>query len=194
MTETTVQQGHNIKVLTLVSIFFLPLTFVTSVFGMTNMPTNAHFVAFGIVTAVVCIPFFVLVGTLNTTKGMSFFRSASKAIVYHIVSVFAWLFRCGRPAPGLATAKTFDSQSTASPSMGPRRWSAQRRPMRNESEQLISRADMQRRLETVGTAQTAPRSPPPPPVAPSRLAQMWTAEKKEKGDERKRRLTYSEDV
>lgn len=35
-TETTVQQGHNIKVLTLVSIFFLPLTFVTSVFGMTN--------------------------------------------------------------------------------------------------------------------------------------------------------------
>lgn len=37
-TETTVQQGHNIKLLTLVSIFFLPLTFVTSVFGMTNMP------------------------------------------------------------------------------------------------------------------------------------------------------------
>ena len=37
MTEITVQQGHNIKLLTLVSIFFLPLTFVTSVFGMTNM-------------------------------------------------------------------------------------------------------------------------------------------------------------
>lgn len=29
----TVQQGHNIKLLTLVTIFFLPLTFVTSVFG-----------------------------------------------------------------------------------------------------------------------------------------------------------------
>lgn len=34
--EITVQQGHNIKLLTMVSIFFLPLTFVTSVFGMTN--------------------------------------------------------------------------------------------------------------------------------------------------------------
>lgn len=32
-TETTVQQGHNIKLLTLVSMCFLPLTFVTSVFG-----------------------------------------------------------------------------------------------------------------------------------------------------------------
>ncbi|KAK5113169.1 hypothetical protein LTR85_010987 [Meristemomyces frigidus] len=32
-TEITIQQGHNIKLLTLVSIFFLPLTFVTSVFG-----------------------------------------------------------------------------------------------------------------------------------------------------------------
>lgn len=32
-TETTVQQGHNIRLLTLVSMCFLPLTFVTSVFG-----------------------------------------------------------------------------------------------------------------------------------------------------------------
>ncbi|KAK4695499.1 hypothetical protein P7C71_g2261, partial [Lecanoromycetidae sp. Uapishka_2] len=39
----TVIQGHNIKVLTLVTIFFLPLTFVTSVFGMTNMPPNDSF-------------------------------------------------------------------------------------------------------------------------------------------------------
>lgn len=35
--DITVQQGHNIKILTMVSIFFLPLTFVTSVFGMTNV-------------------------------------------------------------------------------------------------------------------------------------------------------------
>ena len=33
----TVEQGYNIKLLTLVTIFFLPLTFVTSVYGMTNM-------------------------------------------------------------------------------------------------------------------------------------------------------------
>lgn len=38
LSEITILQGHNIKLLTLVNIFFLPLTFVTSVFGMTNMP------------------------------------------------------------------------------------------------------------------------------------------------------------
>src|SRR5271155_5129143 len=31
MAQTTVKQGYNIKLLTLVTIFFLPLTFVTSV-------------------------------------------------------------------------------------------------------------------------------------------------------------------
>lgn len=38
--EITVQQGHNIKLLTLVNLFFLPLTFVTSVFGMENLPDS----------------------------------------------------------------------------------------------------------------------------------------------------------
>lgn len=38
--EITVQQGHNIKLLTLVNLFFLPLTFVTSVFGMEILPAS----------------------------------------------------------------------------------------------------------------------------------------------------------
>lgn len=42
----TVIQGNNIKILTSVTIFFLPLTFVTSVFGMTNMDPHEHFVRF----------------------------------------------------------------------------------------------------------------------------------------------------
>lgn len=57
-----------------VSIFFLPLTFVTSVFGMTNMPTEHHFVMFGVVMVTVCLPFFILIGSLNTTSGMEFWR------------------------------------------------------------------------------------------------------------------------
>lgn len=65
LSAVTILQGHNIKLLTLVScshsvthvqmltvpqvsIFFLPLTFVTSVYGMTNMDTEHNFKWFGI--------------------------------------------------------------------------------------------------------------------------------------------------
>ena len=68
----TVIQGHNIKVLTLVTIFFLPLTFVTSVFGMTNMDPQDNFVHFGIVTVVICVPTYMLIGSLNTGSGFEF--------------------------------------------------------------------------------------------------------------------------
>ena len=68
----TVIQGHNIKVLTLVTIFFLPLTFVTSVFGMTNMDPKDNFVHFGIVTVVICVPTYMLIGSLNTGSGFEF--------------------------------------------------------------------------------------------------------------------------
>ncbi|KAE8442027.1 hypothetical protein EG329_003928 [Mollisiaceae sp. DMI_Dod_QoI] len=86
LSEVTILQGHNIKLLTLVSIFFLPLTFVTSVFGMTNMPTEHQFKVFGIVMATVCIPFFLLIGSLNTTSGMEFWQSK-----WH--QLLRWIFR-----------------------------------------------------------------------------------------------------
>lgn len=109
----TIQQGHNIKLLTLVSIFFLPLTFVTSVFGMTNMPTTPHYWVcyehhalvitfadapqlFGIVTATVCIPFFILIGSLNTTRGMHFWREKTAAFFHNFGRLLRWLFSCGR--------------------------------------------------------------------------------------------------
>lgn len=79
LSEITIQQGHNIKLLTLVNIFFLPLTFVTSVFGMTNMPTEQHYWAFGITMATVCIPFFCLVGSLNSTSGIAWWQNKTKA-------------------------------------------------------------------------------------------------------------------
>lgn len=69
--EITVQQNRNIKLLTLVTIFFLPLTFVTSVFGMTAMPPEDSFLPFGIVTAVICIPTYLLIGILNSHTGQS---------------------------------------------------------------------------------------------------------------------------
>lgn len=73
-TEITVQQGQNIKLLTLVNMFFLPLTFVTSVYGMTNMPEDAGFWPFGLTLAAVCVPFFFLIGSMNTSSGMEWWR------------------------------------------------------------------------------------------------------------------------
>ncbi|KAI5356840.1 Putative Mg2+ transporter protein, CorA-like/Zinc transport protein ZntB [Septoria linicola] len=94
-TEITIQQGHNIKLLTLVSIFFLPLTFVTSVFGMTNMPEERQYWHFGIVTATVCVPFFILIGSLNTVRGMTFWRKKTRNGVQHALDAVAWIR--GRP-------------------------------------------------------------------------------------------------
>jgi hypothetical protein len=61
----TVDQGYNIKLLTLVTIFFLPLTFVTSVFGMTNMDPDENFLHFGIVVLAICVPTYFLIGIIN---------------------------------------------------------------------------------------------------------------------------------
>jgi hypothetical protein len=89
LSEITIQQGHNIKLLTLVNIFFLPLTFVTSVFGMTNMPTEHHYWAFGITMATVCIPFFCLVGSLNSTTGLAWWRNKTR-IFFGFLGKLCW--------------------------------------------------------------------------------------------------------
>lgn len=81
----TVVQGNNIKILTLVTIFFLPLTFVTSVFGMTNMDPHERFIRFGIVTLVISVPTYMLIGSLNTVKGFEFWT-------HRIRSFFAFDF------------------------------------------------------------------------------------------------------
>ena len=202
-TETTVQQGHNIKILTLVSIFFLPLTFVTSVFGMTNMPTDRHYWMFGIVTATVCVPFLILIGSLNSHRGMNFWRRRTKVAFDNIGAFFKWLASRRRREPGLIAAKIFDSQSsgvrplpharTASSDgiqMRARRWSTNRKEGRtSEVEDPTSRDDQQKNLEN-GLASlpsgpgSRPRLPSPPP---SRLAEMWK-------HERKRTLSYSTDL
>lgn len=84
----TVQQGHNIKILTLVTIFFLPLTFVTSVFGMTNMNPNDTFVPFGVVTACICFPTYLLILSLNTTRGLQFWARGPVAVLAYVREAF----------------------------------------------------------------------------------------------------------
>jgi hypothetical protein len=89
-TEITVQQGQNIKLLTLVNIFFLPLTFVTSVFGMTNMNPDAGFWRFGVTMATVCVPFFLLIGSMNTSRGMQFWTEQAHKLFSLFWSCFTW--------------------------------------------------------------------------------------------------------
>lgn len=82
LSEITIQQGHNVKLLTLVNIFFLPLTFSVSVFGMQNMPEDHSYWMFAVTTTSICVPFFLLIGSLNTTKGYHFWREKYRLIWY----------------------------------------------------------------------------------------------------------------
>ncbi|WPH01633.1 Hypothetical protein R9X50_00448300 [Acrodontium crateriforme] len=95
-TEITIQQGHNIKLLTLVSIFLLPLTFVTSVFGMSNIDQHEAWSILAIVTVTICVPFFVLIGSLNTTRVMHFWRQRTRAALDRTSDFFTWISRGGK--------------------------------------------------------------------------------------------------
>lgn len=131
-TEITVQQGQNIKLLTLVNLFFLPLTFVTSVFGMTNMPIESSFWRFGIVMATVCVPFFLLIGSMNTNRGMYFWRNDVRRMV---VRLYFWITRRQPPPP---RPKAGDNDENGDwDSMGP--------PRRIESRSLTAVEGMRER-------------------------------------------------
>jgi hypothetical protein len=201
-TVTTVQQGYNIKLLTLVSIFFLPLTFVTSVFGMTNMPQKEDYWMFAIVTTTVCIPFFVLVGSLNSRRMLHFWKRKIKAAFTGLSSFVWWL--AGRKqdtdAPELLSVKSFDSTQRADTTRLRRLSSLQnqneRRAVRGTaiSDEATSKEEGDSRVEN-GLAMAASTSPALRPTftgartSTSRIADMWIDER-----ERRRRLTYSENV
>ncbi|KAL2278029.1 hypothetical protein FJTKL_14990 [Diaporthe vaccinii] len=65
-----IEQGDNIKILTGVSMLFLPLTFVTSVFGITEFTFSANDWRFPVTMVGVCVPFFLLIFVLQTRAGM----------------------------------------------------------------------------------------------------------------------------
>ena len=66
---TPESQSHEIKVLTLITIFFLPLTFITSIFGMTDMRSQHNFVFTGIVVILSCVATYIFIGLLNDGSG-----------------------------------------------------------------------------------------------------------------------------
>ncbi|KAK0343293.1 hypothetical protein LTR59_014859 [Friedmanniomyces endolithicus] len=166
--------------------------FVTSVFGMTNMPTERHYWTFGIATATICIPFFVLLGSLNSTRGMNFWRGKTVLLFHKTRDFFSWLHRGGRPRrPASDEAILGDDESGSGVLQMSRSTSTQnardtrlRRWSSGENERVSKGS-----LDTAQSARQVMEIPRPAVVAsrgPS-LAEMWMSE-------RKRTLRYSQDV
>lgn len=183
---------------------------------MTNMPDghggkDGRFKDFAIVTATVCVPFLILIGSLNTHRGMRWWRHKTRLVWDAASDSCVWIAKGGPFArnnseePGLPRAKSFESTAsglvkpleptlTMSGEMMRRR---QRRlssrsnsrgfdktldPVsRTSSPPVVENGDGLLKATTLGAPQT-PTTPPP-----SALAAMWKNEKRQ-------RLRYSEDV
>jgi hypothetical protein len=64
-----IEQGDNIKILTSLSMIFLPLTFVTSVWSMTGFPLDVDDWQFPVTMVCACVPFILFVLMLQTRTG-----------------------------------------------------------------------------------------------------------------------------
>ncbi|KAH8653624.1 hypothetical protein BX600DRAFT_471266 [Xylariales sp. PMI_506] len=69
-----IEQGNNIKMLTSISLVFLPLTFVTSVWSMTGFPLEVESWQFPTAMVLACVPFILFILILQTTIGLKMFR------------------------------------------------------------------------------------------------------------------------
>lgn len=167
---------------------FLPLTFVTSVFGMTNMSTEHHFWEFGIVTGTVCVPFFILIGSLNTTKGMQFWRAKTHAAIKYIVAVCIWISTLGRRGnyhPDKASSKEVEPSSSrtsmnldravtmdSAAAMRIRRWSS------NQGAQLANDCGiLHEKQDEKDTGGIERMRPVLDRASTSRIALMWSQER-----------------
>ncbi|KAB5542394.1 hypothetical protein GE09DRAFT_240775 [Coniochaeta sp. 2T2.1] len=83
-----IEQGDNIKILTGVSMLFLPLTFVTSVFGITTLDIQADDWRFPVTMVTVCVPFFVLIFVLQTRAGVRALSKSGKFLDKAVSRVF----------------------------------------------------------------------------------------------------------
>lgn len=115
--DAALQQNRNIKLLTLVTIFFLPLSFSTSIYGMNNMPTNADFTNFAWVTVAVCVPTYLLIASLTPSNPFGFWTR----VVKEKLDTMGWsLGSSQRRSPDGSTGSNFDcaDSSTADISGG----------------------------------------------------------------------------
>lgn len=60
---------------------------------MTNMPQSPEFWQFGVVLVAVCVPFFVLIGSLNSNRGMLFWQHRVEYLYAKLVKIFGFFGR-----------------------------------------------------------------------------------------------------
>lgn len=91
--RTTVTQGQNIRILTLISMLFLPASFVASVFGMQSiLPPSTSLHTFAIVISVICGPTYLLILFMDATaKGMRWKRSGPAKGSIGDLKTWRWL-------------------------------------------------------------------------------------------------------
>ncbi|KAF9636333.1 Mg2+ transporter protein CorA-like/Zinc transport protein ZntB [Lasiodiplodia theobromae] len=161
LSEITILQGHNVKLLTLINIFFMPLTFVTSVFGMTNMSTEHTFWEFGTVLVVVCVPFFLLIGSLNTTKGYEFWKARCKEVMKTCLWFLAFMSglapKTSRPQKGQKQEEKDENGPNANP-YAPRRSCASDRQQRPRMQRSPTSTDMMEKDSSVEGSQESGKS------------------------------------
>ena len=73
--RNAIKQGENIRILTIISMVFLPAGFVTSIFGMQILPASTGLLTFAIVMPTVCIPtYFIMLSFFGSTVGVDMLK------------------------------------------------------------------------------------------------------------------------
>ena len=73
--RNAIKQGENIRILTIISMIFLPAGFVTSIFGMQILPASTGLLTFAIVMPTVCIPtYFIMMSFFGSNVGVNMLR------------------------------------------------------------------------------------------------------------------------
>ncbi|KAH6900206.1 cora-like Mg2+ transporter protein-domain-containing protein [Thelonectria olida] len=103
-----IEQGDNIRILTMISMIFLPLTFVTSVFGMTKFTIPADDWRFAVTMVLVCVPFMLLISLLQTRSFALVVSKLGSAVTFPARQVASLLRRGTRDNPEVP-----DNRSTA---------------------------------------------------------------------------------
>lgn len=181
---------------------------------MTNMPDHQDtggYKSFAIVTSTVCIPFLILIGSLNTHRGMNWWRHKTK-IVFAMTSEFCIWVAHGGPFnreppedPEFPRTRSFESSASGIKPLEPT-LTMSGETMRRRQRRLSGRKDPRgfdnvpeptSRGDPTGMAETGNGALRPPtqsggpttPTTPPPLA--LTAMLK---NEKRQRLRYSEDV